>query len=194
VDLKDAASFDREKTDNVTPVLLFMGRISLSKGIENIFQALESLKNHGYHFKFIMAGKGPEEKLYEKKFEELLGNDFSFTGVVSGIQKTQLLMQCNIFLLPSYFEGLPMALLESMSFGLIPITTNVGSIKYLITNDVNGILVHKNSSEEISEAIIKISQDAEYAQKLSTTARQYVFQNFDPKNYIKHLNEIYDYE
>ena len=194
VDLGDARGFDREKTENETPVLLFMGRISLSKGIENIFLALESLKYHGHHFKFIMAGKGPEEKLYEKKFTELLGDDFSFKGVVTGIQKTQLLMHCNIFLLPSYFEGLPMALLESMSFGLIPITTNVGSIKYLIKNDINGILVDKNSSEEIMRAIIKISLDAEYAQKLSTTARQYIFQNFDPKKYIKQLNEIYNYE
>jgi glycosyltransferase involved in cell wall biosynthesis len=193
-DLSDACNFNRTLSKNKIPILLFMGRISFNKGIEFIFHALESLKKQNYNFKFIMAGKGPEEKLYVKRFSDLLGEDFTFEGVVSGIKKTELLKNSNIFLLPSFFEGLPMALIESMSFGLVPITTNVGSIKYLIKNDLNGIIVNKYSSEEITSAIIKISDDKEYAQKLSKNARDYIFTNYDSKKYISRLNEIYKYE
>ena len=141
-----------------------------------------------------MAGKGPEEKVFIQKFSDLLGIDFEFKGVVSGDQKTGLLKECNVFLLPSFYEGLPMALIESMSFGLVPITTNVGSIKYVIGDGINGIIVNTHSSEEIAFAIEKLSKDKEYMSELSKNARQYIFNNFNPEEYIARLNEIYSYE
>lgn len=194
IELREASEFNRMYAKNDMLILLFMGRISVSKGIEFIFQAFEYLKQKSIKFKFIMAGKGPEEKLYVQKFRELLGEGFEYKGVVSGDQKAELLKNCNVFLLPSFFEGLPMALLESMSFGLVPVTTNAGSIKYVIKNEINGIIVNKHSSEEIASAIEKLSEDREYMQELSTNARQYIFSNYNPDAYIARLNEIYNYE
>lgn len=194
VELKEACEFNRTFVKDEMLMLLFMGRISVDKGIEYIYQAFEFLKQKSIKFKFIMAGKGPEQGLYVQKFDELLGEDFEFRGVVSGSQKTELLKMCNVFLLPSFFEGLPMALLESMSFGLVPVTTNVGSIKYLINNGMNGIIVNKHSSKEIASAIEQLFEDREYMRDLSTSARQYIFSNYDPDAYIARLNEIYNYE
>ena len=153
--------------------------------------AMESLKKKKIKFKFFMAGKGPEEKLFIQKFNDLLGTDFEFKGVVSGDQKTELLKKCNVFLLPSFYEGLPMALIESMSFGLVPVTTNVGSIKNVIENGINGIIVSTHSSEEIAFAIEKLSKDKECLELLSKNARQFIFRNFNPEVYIARLNEIY---
>ena len=141
-----------------------------------------------------MAGKGPEENLFIQKFNDLLGTDFEFKGVVSGDQKTELLKKCNVFLLPSFYEGLPMALIESMSFGLVPVTTNVGSIKSVIENGKNGIFVSTHSSEEIAAAIEKLLKDKECLELLSKNARQFIFSNFNPEMYIARLNEIYNYE
>jgi len=193
VSLDEASNFNRVISKYEKPVLLFMGRITLNKGIEYIFRALESLKNQQQDFKFILAGKGPEMNRYVKKFSDLLGVNFTYTGVVSGVRKTKLLMNCNVFLLPSFFEGLPISLLESMSFGMVPITTNVGSIKYLIKNNTNGIIVNKFSSEDIVNAIKRISLDREFTQKLSTNAKEYIFDNYSPTKYIDRLNEIYNY-
>jgi glycosyltransferase involved in cell wall biosynthesis len=194
IELKEASEFNRTYAKNEMLILLFMGRISVNKGIEIIYQAFESLKHKSIRFRFIMAGKGPVEKLYVKKFKDLLGVDFEYKGAVSGDNKLELLKNCNVFLLPSYFEGLPMALLESMSFGLVPIVTNVGSIKYVINNEINGIIIHKHSSDEIVSAIEKLSEDKEYMQELSTNARKYIFHNYNPDSYITRLNEIYNYE
>ena len=194
IGLKEAREFDRFHNNNEILMLLFLGRISIDKGIEFFLQAMESLKKKGIKFKFIMAGKGPEEKVFIQKFNDLLGIDFEFKGVVSGDQKTELLKKCNVFLLPSFYEGLPMALIESMSFGLVPITTNVGSIRYVIRDGINGIFVNTHSSEEIAYAIEKLSKDKEYMHELSKNARQYIFNNFNPEEYISRLNEIYSYE
>ena len=192
-DLKDAMEFNRTYEQDEILKLLFLGRITENKGIEFIYTALESLRQKGLKFKFIMAGKGPQEKLYVEKFCNLLGADFEFTGVVSGDKKTDILKNCNVFLLPSFFEGLPMALIESMSFGLVPVTTEVGSIRYVINNGINGLLVKKYSSEEIVLALEQLSENKMLKQELSRNARQYIFSNYCPEDYVLHLNKIYKY-
>jgi glycosyltransferase involved in cell wall biosynthesis len=193
VDLEDARKFNRESKTIFNLNLLFLGRISEKKGIEYIYLALQSLKEKGIKFKFVMAGKGEEESIYVPKFKELLGNDFQFPGVVFGQDKIKLLEESNIFLLPSFFEGLPMSLLESMSFGMVPIVTEVGSIKHVITNGVNGIIVRKYSFDDIVSAIERLSADHSYMYSLGQNARQYIFTNFNPKEYIYRLNQIYNY-
>jgi glycosyltransferase involved in cell wall biosynthesis len=192
--LNEANDFDRIYSDSEPLKLLFLGRISVEKGIDYIYLAMESLKAKGIKFMFFMAGKGPEEINYNQKFENLLGKDFEFKGVVSGVQKSDLLKKCDVFLLPSFFEGLPMALLESMSFGLVPVVTNVGSIKYVVNDGINGMMVNSHSSEDIAFAIEKLSKEKEHLRELSKNARQYIFSNFKPEVYISRLNEIYDYE
>ncbi|RYE37372.1 MAG: glycosyltransferase, partial [Sphingobacteriales bacterium] len=164
------------------------------KGIEFIYDALKVLKQKGVKFKFTMAGRGPEEDPYVEKFTMLLQEDFEYKGVVSGEGKTKVLQENNVFLLPSFFEGMPVALLESMSFGLVPITTNVGSIKSVITHDKTGIFVKPFSSEEIVHAVERLARDTEFKTKLSINARNHIFNNFKPEEYIVHLNAIYNYE
>ena len=194
VDLKDARKFKRDSMSIINLNLLFLGRISEKKGIEYIYLALQSLKEKGIKFKFVMAGIGEEESIYVPKFKELLGNDFQFPGVVFGEAKIKLLEESNIFLLPSFFEGLPMSLLESMSFGMVPVVTEVGSIKNVITDGVNGIFVKKYSFDDIVSAIERLSTDKAYMYSLSQNAQQYIFDNYNPKEYICRLNQIYNYE
>lgn len=192
IEIKEAQEFLRtyEKTEVIR--LLFLGRISVTKGIEYIYKALKSLKKQGADFKFFIAGVGPDQTKYIQKFKDLLGDDFEYKGIVSGYQKSELLKNCDVYLLPSFHEGLPMSLIESMSFGLVPVTTDVGSIKYAVIDGVTGIFVKKQSPEDISNAILKLLQEKEYLQKLSMNARQHIFNINNPDKYITSLNEIYN--
>ena len=192
VNLEDARKFNRKLKTLASLRLLFLGRISEKKGIKYIYMALQLLKEKGIKFKFVMAGKGEEETIYIPKFKNLLGNDFQFSGVVFGQEKIKLLEESNIFLLPSFFEGLPMSLLESMSYGMVPIVTEVGSIKHVITNGVNGIFVKKYSFDDIAAAIERLSSDQAYMDLLSQNARQYIFDNYNSQEYIYRLNQIYN--
>jgi glycosyltransferase involved in cell wall biosynthesis len=194
IELGDAKKFNRSYEKHERLVLLFFGRITINKGIEYIYNAMESLKLKGSQFKFVMAGAGPEEKLYVEKFTNLLGNDFEFMGVVSGNEKISLLKTCDLFLLPSFFEGLPMALLESMSFGIVPITTNEGSMSHVVKNENNGIIVSKYSTNDIVFAVEKLISNREYLKILSTNARQYIFDHNIPEKYFSVLNDIYKYQ
>jgi len=192
IDLKEAYAFERSYSDNRVVTLLYLGRISIDKGIEYIYLAMHSLKMRNVRFKFIMAGKGPDEENYCRKFDDLLGKDFEFKGVVAGYQKTELLERCNVFLLPSFYEGMPMALLESMSYGLVPVITNVGSINQVVTDGENGLFVKTHSSLDIEDAIEKLSDEPEFRHRLSKNAKQFIFKNFSQELYVTKLNEIYN--
>jgi glycosyltransferase involved in cell wall biosynthesis len=192
VDIQEAKEFNRIYPCEPPVKLLFIGKIVKSKGIEYILQALKTLKKKDIRFKFIMAGSGPEKNEYVQKFSTILGSDFEFKGVVSGDAKTELFKKCNIFLLPSLYEGLPISLLECMSFGLVPIVTDVGSIKTIVRNGVNGIIVEKQSSEKISEAIENMIINKDLMKEIGSNARQYILENYNSMDYINKLNKIYD--
>lgn len=172
--------------------LLFLGRISRQKGLDCVLAALRALRESGVRFRFVMAGRGADEGRYVPGFRELLGDDFRFAGVVAGRDKNELLESSDLFVLPSLFEGLPMALLEAMSFGVVPVTTRVGSLGSVIEEGVNGLFVDGTRPEELAAAIARLSSDRELLARLGANARRYVIDNCDPAGYIARLNRIYD--
>lgn len=193
LNLDDASLFERKNNEHLK--FLFLGRISKEKGLEYIYQAFKSLKEeHNYTADFYMAGKGEDQEEYVSKFSKLLAENFHFEGVVFGKTKTELLKSCNVFLLPSFFEGLPISLLEAMSFSQIPITTNVGSIKYVIKNKKNGLLVDVKNSSGIVNAVLEIKNNPQYQEEYSIAAKKTVFSEFNPADYITKMNLIYSYE
>lgn len=194
ISLHDAYEFERNYERDHSINLLFMGRISADKGLEYIYKALISLRKKGLNLRFILAGRGPEQDEYTRKFSTLLGTSFEYAGVVTGEVKTEVLKKCNLFLLPSFYEGLPMALLESMSFGLVPVTTNVGSIGQIVTHGENGLFVKSHSSTDIEFAIEELASNESFRNRLSRNAREFIFENFNPESYVRKLNEIYAHE
>lgn len=193
VDMTEAEFFNRQYPFQPPVKILYMGRIVKSKGLDYIIEALEILNKKAIPFKFIMAGSGPEEKYYLKKLSGIPQDCFEFKGLISGPLKTGLLKQCDIFLLPSLYEGLPVSLLEAMSFGLVPVVTEVGSINSVVKNGETGIIVAMRSSVNIAEAVERLIENDDLFKRISTNSRRYVFENHNPVDYINKLNKVYDY-
>ncbi|HEY5124477.1 MAG TPA: glycosyltransferase family 4 protein [Ignavibacteria bacterium] len=195
IDIKEARKYIRIYPCEHPVKLLFIGRIVKRKGIEYILQALTILKEREIDFKFILAGTGPDQSEYVNRCYAIFGSAFEFKGVVSGLEKAELLKKCDIFLLPSLNgEGLPISLLECMSFEQVPVVTDDGSMKYIIKTGENGIIVEKGSSTSLAEAIENLILNKKFIEKIGKSARQYVFENHDPVVYINKLNKIYDNE
>jgi glycosyltransferase involved in cell wall biosynthesis len=194
VDVPQAQRCDRGVKGGEGLTLLFMSRITQNKGIDVLYRALQIVRRGHSKIKFIMAGAGPEEKEYVQKFNALLGSDFEFAGVVGGPDKAALMTRCNAFVLPSMFEGLPMALLETMAFGLVPLTTDVGSISTVVKNGHNGILVDRDSPEDLAAAIETLLADNRYLQLLGENASRCAMEMCNPDVYVSKLNAIYSYD
>ena len=169
----------------------YLGRIEPNKGMTELLAALKKLKAEGRGFKVRFAGKEQTEGEYLPKFEEALGENFEYCGLVSGETKREFLDSLDVFVMPTYFEGLPMSLLETMSYGAVPVVTKVGSIPTVVKDGENGLFVKVKDADSICEALKKLDDDRSLLAKMSVEARRTIQENFSATKYVERLNEIY---
>lgn len=180
-----------KKLPKEKPILLFLGRIHESKGVEDIIEAFRLLKAQ-MGFRFLLCGAGPLKDQFVSSCEQLLGEDFEFLGIVSGQKKIDVIKQAHFFLLPSrYGEGLPMALLETMASGVVPIVTNDASMKNMVQHEINGIQVKKRDPKDLYEKMSDIMMRPDLYKELSEKAERKVAEKYDIENYVIQLNMIY---
>lgn len=194
VDLHDAQAFAEEKRscDDTRPLHLgYLGRIEPNKGMNELLTACRQLKQKGCPFLLMMAGKEQTEGEYLPRFERELKDSFRYVGLVSGPTKCQFLRSLDVLVMPTYFEGLPMSLLECMSYGAVPVVSPVGSIPQVVTDGVNGLLIHTHDSDSIVEAVRRLNEDRTLLKTLGHAARQTIFSQYNPLRYVDELNQIY---
>ena len=188
VDLTEAEKYKKVIDSNCLEIL-YLGRIEPNKGMDYLYEAMKELKEQNVRLHFAGIEQGANN--YIGRFKDLLGDHFVYEGVVSGKQKAELLKRSHVFILPSLYEGLPMSLLECMSYGLVPVTTNVGSIGEYVENGTNGLLLKVKDSHSIIEALTLLLNDSALVLQLSEAARHTIFSRFNSTEYIEKLNTIY---
>lgn len=171
--------------------LLFLGRIGDRKGAFDLIEAfsmmpVELKKN----VVLTIAGDGESQRARDLIEKLNLSEYICILDWVNEQQRDELLCEASIFILPSYNEGLPMALLEAMSWGLAPITTSVGGIPELITSGENGLLIEPGNIPNLSMAMQSLILDPQLKQRLGKNARESV-RPLDIKNYFVNLYHAY---
>ena len=190
VDLTDALSFSREYGHNPL-VIGYLGRIAETKGMNYLLQACVELKKRNIPLLLKLAGAEEVKDMFLPSFRDNLKESFEYCGLVSGQTKIGFLRSLDIFVLPSYFEGLPISLLECMSYGSIPVVTPVGSIPTIIEDEKNGLFVKDHDSVSIVAAIEKLYSDIQLQASIGKNARETILSSFNPQNYVAQLNNIY---
>ena len=130
--------------------LLFLGLLGKNKGI---YDLLECIRDHKVEFqgklKLYIGGNGEIEHVKQLIKEYGIADIVIFEGWVSGDKKIELLNKSDAYILPSYKEGLPISILEAMSYGMPIISTPVGGIPEIVSNGENGYLVEPGNKEDI---------------------------------------------
>lgn len=177
--------------------LFYSGVLLKRKGIYDLIDAMAILKNRGYlecnNLKLKIAGTGHEEKQLQQKIRLLeLEQYVEFLGWIGEKQRLEkLILNASLGILPSYNEGLPMSLLECMSYGLPMITTGVGSIESVITNGKNGIIVLPGDANGLAEAIEDMLGNKERWESCSQNARKTIIEEFDEEYLFNKLSLVY---
>lgn len=111
-----------------------LGRFVEEKGFQNLIDAYS--KSHWQSdYRLVLAGAGDHDTTFVKKLKkQALDNNVILTGFVSGDQLAELFTHTRLFVLPSFHEGLPIALLEAMSFGLPILASDIAPNRILINN------------------------------------------------------------
>lgn len=190
IDLEDATQYNKSYHTG-QPTLGYIGRIASTKGMSELLNACVSMKQDNIAFKLVIAGSERGGDSYINSYKEQLGDNFEYWGIVSGIEKKEFFKKVDIFILPSYFEGLPISLLETMSFGCIPVTTDVGSINTIVTEGKNGLFINKKDSHDIVNKVKILIETEGMMEELGKNAKQTIFEQFNPDKYIAGLNRIY---
>lgn len=172
--------------------LLFLGELGKRKGCYDIPEILERAAQAHPHLLLIMAGDGEMEELRHSFEERGLSDRVCFPGWVRGEEKETLLRESSIFLFPSYHEGMPMAVLEAMSYGLAVITTDVGGIPRLIQDGINGFCRKAGDVEGMSQALCRLLEQESSARELGEKARRLAEENYGLEKHLQRLQEVYE--
>ncbi len=193
VDTSLFEKFQRPKgTDSSALKLLYIGRLHREKGLYEALEALKMAQTQGVRAHFVIAGSGPEEKSLRRFAEERGLNDtVAFAGPVFGDGKLELLSAADVFLLPSYREGLPYALLESMAAGTPVITTRVGGIPDVVTDRINGMLVPRRDADAIARAIVELACDPAALGRMSEACRRTIEAGYSIERQSREIARLY---
>ncbi len=177
---------------NVTQVRLgFFGRVGERKGTFDLIQAFANLPQHlKDNSALVIAGDGEIAQGQDLVKNLHLTNYVTFRGWINASTRDALLATIDVFVLPSYNEGLPMALLEAMGWGLPVIVTPVGGIPELVTTNSNGLLVTPGDIQQLSAAMELLITNEAVRLSLGKAARATV-KAFDVKDYCQELGNIY---
>ena len=126
------------------------------------------------------------------EYKACLGEMFEYVGLVSGDSKDAFLRSLDVFVMPTYFEGLPVSLLECMGYGVVPVVTPVGSIPDVVTDNANGLFVKVKDVGSLVNAVMAINNDRTLLRRLSDNARKTISERFSVQRYVDNLNKIYD--
>lgn len=171
--------------------LAFFGRVGQRKGtfdLINAFAQLTSQQQERCHL--FIAGDGESEKAKALVKELSLEKKITFLGWINAQQRDDVLQIADIFLLPSYNEGLPMAILEAMGWGLPIITTPVGGIPEVVISEKNGLLVNPGDVQQLSAAIGLLVENESLRLSMGRLARETVAP-FKVETYCDRLTHIY---
>ena len=168
--------------------LLFLGEIGPRKGVFDLLKAMSLIQQSAPGSAFLEIGGNKMEAELKEAIRDLWLEDcVHFNGFVSGGQKEDLLRRSDVFVLPSYNEGLPISILEAMSNGCAIVSTPVGGIPEVVKE--NGVLVQPGDVQGIANAILQLHNE-EICRKMGEESRTMV-SAFYPESVMAELRTIY---
>ncbi|QXF11821.1 MULTISPECIES: glycosyltransferase family 4 protein [Sphingopyxis] len=159
---------------------VWTGRLLREKGVFELIEAARLVRDQGFEFRLFLVG-GVDSNPGSLSTE--IVQNWSDAGLVSWTGKVDdvrpYLAQSDVFILPSYREGLPRSTQEAMAMGLAAITTDVPGCRETVETEVNGILVPARSADAIAEAMIRYINDPLLAERHGRAGRAIVERKFD---------------
>lgn len=174
--------------------VLFLGVLVKRKGVHDLLKAVERIKQHGLasDLKVIIAGIGEEEEhLKEIVHRCKIESAVEFVGWIDGEKKQRLLETSQMLVLPSYNEGLPVSILEAISYGLPVVATNVGDVSSVVRNDENGFLIQPGDIEALADAIERIKASEKNYKAFSQKSREIAEQGYSDQAFFEAITECF---
>ena len=172
--------------------VLFMGRLGVRKGTFDLIEAIKRLDSEiPQDVKFYLCGDVGEEAVRQKVAELGIEHRIAHIGWIDGEQKKEFISKSMINCLPSYNEGLPMTILETMAAGIPNISTNIASIPEIIKNGENGFLIEPGDVTSLVKRLKELICNESLRRSFSQKSYDLIVQKFSMNRNIANLKKFY---
>jgi glycosyltransferase involved in cell wall biosynthesis len=171
-------------------VLVSVGRLAEIKNYSLLLEALARAAREVPALKLVMVGDGPERSRLEAAATRLeLSGRVHFLGARGDVR--DWLALGHIFVLPSLYEGVSLALLEAMAAGLPAVVTRVGGNPEVVMDGECGFLIESGDTEGFARALVTLAREGDLRVRMGRAARARIEAEFDLKKAVKQYEEIY---
>lgn len=182
--------FNFEKRHQGKKIIFSAGRLSEQKGYSFLIEAAALLSKRRRDLVFVVAGKGRlEKKLKHLINKRKLDDSFFLYGFIEDVDP--YMKGCDLFVLPSVFEGMPNAVMEAMAVGKAVVATDVNGVRELMVDGVTGVVVPPGNPEVLAETINRLIDDRSLLQQYGHHGLQRVRTNFTIRSMIENLEKYF---
>lgn len=172
--------------------VLFLNHINKAKGVFDVLRFFNENKTWlKGSFKLVVAGAGESEQLQQFIVANNLNDIIDYKGWVEGKNKEALIQNCDVFILTSYNEGLPVSILEAMAYKKAVISTNVGGIPRIVIPGKNGWLTAPGDTAALATIFTEIKNNTAILEKYGQRSFE-VVQDYSPAKVNDTLGRIYE--
>lgn len=171
--------------------ILFLSYIVKTKGIYEAIDSFRILLNKDHNIELIIAGDGLEIKKAKSYIESNNLENIEFKGYVTGKEKKQTYFDSDVYLFPSYTEGMPISVLEAMAFGLPVITRPVGGLKDFFEDGKMGFMTESLEPQVYADYLKELSDNVELRCNMSRYCHEYAMDRFLASRVSKRIENVY---
>lgn len=184
----------RQKYGFEGTIILFVGAISLLKGVHVLLESINNILKSYSDLYLVFIGEvhsNDAEDVTDFIKKNNITNNVLFMGHIPHDELPYFYSSADIFVTPSFSEGMPTALLEAMACGLPCIGTNVGGTKEVIEEMKTGLLVEAGNSEQLAEGIKLLLTDDKLRRKLGDNARRKIIEKYSWEKVTDQIENLY---
>lgn len=168
--------------------ILFLGRLVPEKGLRYLIEAFREIKTDK---KLVIAGGSSDTDAFAKELKSLAAGDerIVFTGFIQGKLLEELYSNAYIYTLPSDLEGMPLSLLEGMSYGNCCVTSDIAECTEVV--EENAVIFAKSNVGDLKKKLQKLCDDAEFVNRYKVEASEFICQKYSWDEVVEKTLELY---
>ncbi|MEM2930822.1 MAG: glycosyltransferase family 4 protein [Thermoproteota archaeon] len=173
--------------------IVFIGRLFPNKGAQYLIEAAPIILSKHPATEFVVIGNGPMKMDLIRLARRLnVEQAFRFLGIVQSVP--EILKECDIFVRPSLTEGMPLTILEAMACRLPIVASKIPGVSEIVKDGETGILIEPGNIRHLSEALNRLLEDKDYAERIKNNAYNFVRNHYSwdrvAEEYFKIYNEV----
>lgn len=177
-----------KKSDAIN--LIYVGRLSPEKGVNIIIQALSEAVKEISNLKLTIVGDGPRKAFLEGEIKQYnLDNHVVFAGAVPEREVFDRMRDCDMLVMSSFMEGIPMVLMEAMALELPVIAPRIAGIPELVIDNENGLLFDPASAHQLAKQIVTLAKNDKLRAKLGKQGRKKVLGEYSINKAVEKLSD-----